>query len=303
MKAHRTTVFKAIIFTALSSFSISQAHAEIHVSGLPNAQAGQCFAKVKVPAKYKTQKRQIILSEATTQRVLVKPAQYRWVDKKVLTQKSRLLKQYKPAEYKKTIKRVMVKPATEVWKEGHGVITRIDNMTGQIMCRVRVPAVYKNVEQKILIQPAKTIQKVIPAVYKTVKTKVRISPDQYKTIHIPARYKTQNYRVKVSDIKYIWRPILCATNSNKSLVKKVPHKAIKPITRKSKVKPKVRKFSKERIESIQTALKNKGFYPDEIDGQMGLTTVSAIKVFQKSRGLPPTGRMTKDTFRALGLIR
>lgn len=315
MKIINTPVLSAL-FTVLSVFTFQQAHAGTQGSGLPNAKAGQCFAKVKVPAKYKTQSRKILQSKATTKRVLAKPAQYRWVNKKVLVQKGRRQNKYQPAQYKKKIERVMIKPATEIWKKGRDAITPIDNMTGQIMCRVKVPAVYKNVEKKMLVHPAKTVQKYIPAVYKTVAEKVRISPDQYKMVHTPARYKMQNYRTKVSDTRYIWQSILCATNVNKALIKP-PAKKLKKSSAKKPLKPSVKELikpeekkikieriiiTKEHIEEIQKALQDKGFNPGEFDGEMGVGTVAALHDFQKSRGLP-AGQITKDTSRALGLIR
>lgn len=303
MRIINTSVLSTL-FIVLSVSTFQQVHAGASGSNLPNAKAGQCFAKVKVPEKYKTQTQKILLSKAITKRVLVKPAQYRWVDKRVKVQRGRHQDKHQPAQYKTTTKRVMVKPATEIWKKGRDAITRIDNMTGQIMCRVKVPAVYKNVEKKTLIQAAKTVQKYIPAVYKTVKKKVRISPEQYRTVQTPARYKTRSHRVKVSGPRYIWRPILCATNSNRAAVVKTSfNKAASKVIRLKKVKTKARiMISKERVEEIQKALKEKGFDPGEIDGQMGLGTVTALSDFQKSRGLP-AGKITKDTSRALGLIR
>ena len=184
--------------------------------GLPAAQPGQCFAKVKVPATYKTQSRRILIQKATATRKLVRAPQYRWMNKKVLVRKASYRTRTLPAQYKTVTKRVMVKPAYNTWKKGHGAITRIDNMTGQIMCRVKVPAVYKNVSRRVLVRKAQTQRTLVPAVYKTVKQKKLVAPAQYRTVRTPARYKTQNYRVKTGSAKYVWRSILCKTNAPKN---------------------------------------------------------------------------------------
>ncbi len=185
-------------------------------SGLPAAKPGQCFAKVKNPAKYITKQRKVLIQKASSKRVLVRAPQYRWINKRVLVRKATYQNRHVPAQYRTQNKRVMVKPAYNTWRKGHGAITRIDNMTGQIMCRVTVPAVYKNVSQRVLVRKAQNIRKMIPAVYKTVKQKQRISGALYKTVNRPARYTTQNYRVKVAGARYVWRPILCKTNAPKS---------------------------------------------------------------------------------------
>ncbi len=184
--------------------------------GLPPAKPGQCFAKVKNPAKYITKQRKVLIQKASSKRVLVRAPQYRWINKRVLVRKATYQNRHIPAQYRTQTKRVMVKPAYNTWRKGHGAITRIDNMTGEIMCRVTVPAQYKNVSQRVLVRKAQNIRKMIPAVYKTVKQKQRVSGALYKTVKRPARYTTQNYRVKVAGARYVWRPILCKTNASKN---------------------------------------------------------------------------------------
>ncbi len=185
-------------------------------TGLPAAKPGQCFAKVKNPAKYVTKQRKVLIQKASSKRVLVRAPQYRWINKRVLVRKATYQNRHVPAQYRTQNKRVMVKPAYNTWRKGHGAITRIDNMTGEIMCRVTVPAVYKNVSQRVLVRKAQNIRKMIPAVYKTVKQKQRVSGALYKTVKRPARYTTQNYRVKVAGARYVWRPIICKTNAPKN---------------------------------------------------------------------------------------
>jgi hypothetical protein len=323
--------------------------------GLPTAKAGQCFAKIKINATYKTQSRRILVSKATSKRVLVRAPQHRFINKKVQVRKAYYKTRTVPAQYRTTNKHVLVKPAYNTWKKGHGAITRIDNMTGEIMCRVKVPAVYKNISQRVLIRPAQNIRTLVPAVYKTVKQKRFIAPALYKTIRTPARYKTQNYRVKTGGARYAWRAVLCKTNAPKNYRKAVIKR--KPVVRTAPIKQyrqssnisyqdymrvmsagsnkanlnKAKKVSKRTVlkkkakvttpkpkantpkqtksatkksivYGIQKALKVKGFDPGTMDGKMGPGTAAALKAFQSSRGLP-IGQLSKDTFRALGLIR
>lgn len=182
-------------------------------TGLPPAKPGQCFAKVKVAPKYVTKSKRVLIQKASAKRVLVRAPQYRWISKKVLVRKAQYINRTIPAVYRNQARRVQVRPAYHTWKKGHGAITRIDNMTGEIMCRVTVPAQYKTVNKRVLVRPAQNVRKFIPAVYKTVKQKKRVSGALYKTVNRPARYATKNYRVKVAGARYVWRPVLCATNA------------------------------------------------------------------------------------------
>ena len=190
-------------------------------TGLPAAKPGQCFAKTKVAPKFVTKSKRVLIQKASTNRVLVRAPQYRWIAKKVLVRKAQYTNRMIPALYRNQTKRVLVRPAYNTWKKGKGKITRIDNATGQIMCRVTVPAVYKNVTKRVQVRPVQNIRTFIPAVYKTVKQKKRVSAALYKTVHRPARYQTKNYRVQVAGARYVWRPVLCATNASK----KYKHKA------------------------------------------------------------------------------
>ena len=56
------------------------------------------------------------------------------------------------------------------------------------------------------------------------------------------------------------------------------------------------------VEAIQRALSERGFDPGKIDGAMGWRTRDAIRGFQRSFGLPDTGRADTATLEALGLV-
>lgn len=55
------------------------------------------------------------------------------------------------------------------------------------------------------------------------------------------------------------------------------------------------------VEAVQEALTERGFEPGKIDGAMGSRTRNALKEFQRSVGLPPTGEIEAATIAALGL--
>ena len=69
-----------------------------------------------------------------------------------------------------------------------------------------------------------------------------------------------------------WRSILCETNMTAS-----------------------------RIEDIQTALKDKGFDPGNIDGVIGYDTMTAVNAFQRNNELPIDKYLNIQTIEALGV--
>jgi hypothetical protein len=225
-----------------------------HNIGMPPAKPGQCYAKIKRPATYKTLTKRVLVKKAGSKRVLVRGSQYRWVNKKVLVKPASYTQHVIPAKYKTVNKRVMVKPSYLAWKKGKGLITKIDHATGEILCRIKVPAVYKNIKRKVLVQAARIIKTPHPAVYKTVKNKKLISPAQYKSVRTSARYKNKHYRVKTASSRYIWKQVVCETNIPKShkrknykrKVYKTTHKKKFYKAKQHKAKTYIKKYSKKR---------------------------------------------------------
>ncbi len=283
---------------------------------LPPAKPGECYARVLIPATYKTSTETVVESEAS-ERVEVVPAQYGMVEERVLVREASerievVPATYKtveerilvteaseelttiPATYETVSERVLVKPASTVWKKGRGPIEKVDAATGEIMCLVEIPAEYRTVTKRVQKTPARTEVQQIPATYKTVKKTVVDKPASTRTVQIPAEYRavkirkmTQppkenriaipakyqevSKRAKVTDEHLEWRPILCETNTTAGVVSR-----------------------------IQSALKQKGYNPGNIDGVLGAETMAAVKAYQKKNNLP-SGQLTMQTVKSLGV--
>jgi len=189
-----------------------------------------------------------------------------------------------------------VKPATTMWKKGRGPIEKLDNLSGEIMCLVDVPAEYRIVKTKVvdtpaqvkrtpipseyavvkrqeLVKPAEVREIDVPAEYKTVKVLKMVTPPQEQRIPIPAEYQTVEKQVLVKEGTAAWKSILCETNTTPGIVA-----------------------------DIQRALLAKGFNPGKIDGVIGRETADAIKAFQQANGLS-TGGLTMETLERLGVDR
>ena len=236
----------------------------------PAAKTGECYARVFVPAQYETESERMLKREAS-ERLEVIPAQYEWVTERVLVKEASERLETVPAVYDTVTDRVVDRPAHTVWKKGRGPIERVDHATGEIMCLVDVPATYKTVSKRVVKTPATTRTVEIPAQYKTVKVRKLVSSPQTRRIEIPEEYQTVTKRRMVAEGRMAWRPILCETNAKRPMVR-----------------------------NIQRALDRAGHSPGPIDGIIGRQTTSAIRSFQKAKGLP-TGNLTVATLHALGV--
>ncbi len=283
----------------------------------PNAGPGECFARAFVEPVHKTVTEKV-LKRAASERVDIIPARYETVTERVLVQEESSRLEVIPATYKWVEERVLVKPATQrmvkvpatygtesekvlvkaahtEWQKGTGPIQKINDATGEIMCLVEVPAVYKtvtkrvvktpvttrtidepavykNVKKKIVDNAASTRQVAIPAKYKTVKVTKLVTPAQEKRVTIPEEYQTVTRTEKVKDGHMEWREILCETN-----------------------------MTRNKITTIQRALKAKGYNPGPIDGVIGGATMKAVKAFQKANKLPVDKYLNIQTVKALGI--
>jgi hypothetical protein len=234
--------------------------------------------------------------QEASSRLEIIPAEYGWVEEQVLVKAASTRMEQVPAEYEWQEEQVMVKPAHTVWKKGRGLIERVDNATGEIMCLVEIPATYKTVRKKVMVRPPTTREIEIPAVYDTVKKRVQIKPPSQRTIEIPAAYKTVKVRKLVSppeeqripipaeyetvtntemitDGQMEWRQVICETNLGPNIISK-----------------------------IQNALLMAGHDPGPIDGVMGPQTHRAVKSYQMEKNLA-TGGLTIKTIESLGIER
>ncbi|MEG1461036.1 MAG: spore cortex-lytic enzyme [Oscillospiraceae bacterium] len=55
------------------------------------------------------------------------------------------------------------------------------------------------------------------------------------------------------------------------------------------------------VSQIQTTLKNQGLYSGKVDGVFGSSTETAVKAFQKNKGLTADGKVGNATLKAMGI--
>ncbi len=175
-------------------------------ASIDSATPGMCFHEHYTPAKYETVNEEILAS-AESESISVIPATYRSVEKTILVSEASSKVVQLPATFKTETSRMLVKPAHTIWKKGTGPVQRIDSATGEIMCLVEVPAVYKTISKRVIDTPATVRTVEIPAQYKAVKVTELVSSASEERTKIPATYKTLSRRNKISDASVVWHEV------------------------------------------------------------------------------------------------
>ena len=176
------------------------------------AKPGECYAKVLIPANYQTTSERIMVHAGGTafrktpavysdvkKQVLIQeesyilepvPPVYETITEQVLIQPEQVVKTVVPATYRTETKQIMVSPSRIEWKQGRGPFEKIDEATGDILCRVEVPAIYETVEQEVISTPSASSEETIPAKYMTIeRRRMKTEPSTTRKL-IPAEYKT-----------------------------------------------------------------------------------------------------------------
>lgn len=318
MSGHR--IHAGLLLAALiaSPLAFAQQTTTAYDASLPLlARPGECYARVYTPPQFKTVT-ESVLRKAASERieivperyewaeetVMVKPAserivevvpaQYRWEEQSVLVKPESERIEQVPATYRNVTERQLVRPASQQWQRGRGLIEKVDNLTGDIMClvetpaeyrdvtrsevdqpattrRVTVPAEYQTVRRQVLVKDAEVRREAMPAQYQSVKVRKLVEPAREQRIAVPAEYQTVSREEKISDGRMEWRAVLCQTNATPDTVR-----------------------------ALQNALKSAGFYSGPIDGRIGSGTVDGVRRYQAANGLAQGG-ITLETLQGLGV--
>lgn len=329
----------------------------------PNAKPGECYARIAIPAQFRTitenvikraasekvdivpakyaqVDEQILVKAASSrietappvldwieERVMVKPATTRleavpavldWVEERVMVKPETRRMEQVPAAYDTVSERVLVKPATMVWKKGRGPIQKLDEATGEILCLVEEPAVYKDVQKTVVRTPATTREIVtpaefsvvrkqvvkvpattrevqVPAEFTVVRKQIVKSPATQREIMIPAEYKTVKVTKLVEPARQVRTPIAAEfqtiTKTEKVSEGSVEWRSILCETN----------MTRDKTREIQRALLTAGFNPGPLDGIISVQTMEAVNAYQRAKRLPVDKFLNLQTVRALGV--
>lgn len=179
--------------------------ADLEASGvkLDQVAAGKCFFEHFSPSVYKIVEEKVMISPVT-ENLSVIAAKFKTTGKKVLIKDASKRLVEVPTIFTSIDDKVLIEPAKSVWKKGTGPIQRIDNTTGEIMCRVDIPAVYETFPKKIVAAPPLTTTVDVPAEYTTLNVEQLDSDSKEVRTPVQAKYTLVEKREKVSNGKFAW---------------------------------------------------------------------------------------------------
>ncbi|MGD1984199.1 MAG: peptidoglycan-binding domain-containing protein [Chromatiaceae bacterium] len=188
---------------------------------LPNAKPGECYAKVVIPAQYKTEMVDVTLSEASARFETI-PARFEVVEEKVLVKEAANKIIPVPAEYETVVETVEVAPAQKKWLAGKSrkalpaspaLLTAVsasgvnlDELpVGSCLSEYFVPAQFKEEEVKVLKTAGYEKIEVEPAAYDWVEEQVLVKEASKKVVEVPAEYETVTEKVLVAPATTAWK--------------------------------------------------------------------------------------------------
>jgi hypothetical protein len=216
-----TTIFtqglvsSAVLTTAVFAAAALTTGAAISAEGgmsvaLPNAKAGECYAKVMIPATFKSETQEVV-KRAASERIEIIPATYKTAVEQILIKPGSEKIVPVPAVYGMVKEKIEIEPARNVWQRGSGSKARLADHSlvagahalglpksaevGQCFVEYHQPDQYKTEATKVLIREASKKYDVAPAQYERVKEKVLVREASEKLIEVPAQYETVTEKV------------------------------------------------------------------------------------------------------------
>lgn len=224
-KLSTAAVFVAVTAAATATlFAPTQAAEENKAAGaglLPaNARPGECYAKVMVPAQYKSVEEKVVVAEAS-EKIEIIPAKYEWSDVKVPVQPESEKLIAVPAKYKTVEEKIELQPAHTVWRFGPGAKAKaVDDRDlamalalglpatakpGQCYDEYYKPAKFETKTEKLLKTAAAEEITTSEPQFEWAEKKVLVKEASEKFVEVPAEYDMVTEKVLESPAYTTWK--------------------------------------------------------------------------------------------------
>jgi len=207
----------ALLITGTSA-GVSAASA---TATLPNARAGECYAKVVIPAQYRNETTELVVKQAA-EKIEVIPAKYEWGTQRVLVKEASKKITPVPATYGTETQRVEVAPAVRkltVAATRGSAPASPSNIAAAKAAGVNLdaakpgecfhehfkPAQYRDEQVEVIVSQASASVEIIPAKYEWAEERLLVKDASKKVVAVPATYKQASERVMVTPEKTEWK--------------------------------------------------------------------------------------------------
>lgn len=284
------------------------------------AKAGQCYARVLVPATYRKEAMPVVVrdahesvqvkdpvfkSEVKTFQIsdeykdyVVTPPTFRTEQQKILVRPAHERLRASPAVIGTRPVTVVIREPRLVWRPGSkgSDVRRIDAATGEVFCLVEEPAKTAVMHREVQITPAQVTREHVPAIEETIVRRVLVTPASMREVLVKAETKDLKIETLLEPAREIRTKVEARTGTMEREVEVTPERyewvAVVCVDTPE---------GKQSIQAVQRALAARKLYHGPIDGVVGPKTKQALAAFQQANGLPGRGSLTLETTRALGL--
>ncbi len=188
---------------------------------LPNAKAGECFAKVIVPAKYDV-KTEEVLVKPESEEVTIKAAIFDTAEKPVIVKAGYTKIKVVPAKFREEIEEVETSKAGTAWLTGLGKggipaspallagaktsgIEIEKAAPGQCFKEYFTSAKFEQTEKQILVKEESEEIKVIAPQFEGGEELVIVKQASKKKIYKPAEYEIVEEKIEIEPAKAVWK--------------------------------------------------------------------------------------------------
>lgn len=286
---------------------------------LPNAQPGECFARVVIPAIYDDVP-QTITTQDSYDRLSVSEPQFAPDSLSVKVRDESVRYIVRQPRYESRTEQVLVKPAYErlsvvpaqfdtvaeqiqvgqprlVWRPGKNLsgVSRTDPNTGAVYCLVEEPGQTVTVHKRVIRVPEQVRAQAVPAQYVTVSKQVLVDQGGVDQEIIPAQFRDVPVSRLVQPAGQVAQPVAPEIKTINTRVLRSPERfEWVPVLCNTNA-------NHSSISRVQGALAQSGHYNGPVDGIAGPQTHAAVRSFQTAQGLPSHGNITSETAQALGV--
>jgi hypothetical protein len=185
-----------------------------------NARPGECYAKVVIPAEYKTSEERVLVREAS-HKIEVIPAKYELTEVRVPTKDASSKLITVPASYKSVTEKVEIEPAHTLWRLGPDAKSKTagsrtlaaafamglskDAKPGQCFSEYFQDAQYKTETVKILKKEGTQEVSIEPPKFEWKEEKVLVKEASSKIIEVPAQYEVKEEKVLEAPAYTTWK--------------------------------------------------------------------------------------------------
>ncbi len=185
-----------------------------------NAHPGECYAKVMVPAQYKSVDEKVVVAEAS-EKIEIIPAKYEWNEVKVPVQQESEKLIAVPAKYETVEEKIEIEPAHTVWRLGPGDKAKdaderdvtmalalglpATEKGGQCYNEYYQPAKFETKTEKLLKTAAAEEITTTEPQFEWAEEKVLVKEASEKIIEIPAEYDVITEKVLESPAYTTWK--------------------------------------------------------------------------------------------------